>query len=208
MKLYTFDVAPNPRRVNLFLAYKGITLSTEQINLRAGAQFTAEFRAINPQCTVPVLQLDDGSVLCEVIEICWYLEQLHPQRPLFGTDAIAQARVLGWDHYIYMNGLIAVAEVLRNTSKAFKDRAVPGPDSLLQLPELEARGRQRLQWFWQRLEQRLASSPFLAGNDFSFADIDALAVVDFAGWVKEQVPENCARLRDWAARVKLTLKLD
>ena len=208
MKLYTFDAAPNPRRVTLFLAYKGITLPTEQVNLRENAQFTAEFRAINPQCTVPVLQLDDGSVLCEVIEICWYLEQLYPERPLFGTDSITQARVLGWDHYIYMDGLTAVAEVLRNTSKSFKDRAVPGPDSLLQLPELEARGRQRLQWFWQRLEQRLASSPFLAGNHFSFADIDALAVIDFAGWVKERLPENCSRLRDWVERVKLTLQLE
>jgi glutathione S-transferase len=113
MKLYTFDPAPNPRRVKLFLTYKGIDLPTVQIDLRQGAQFSKEFRAINPRCIVPALQLDDGSVLCDAIAICWYLEKLYPQKPLMGTEPLQQAQILSWDQRIYSDGFYAVADVHR-----------------------------------------------------------------------------------------------
>src|ERR1017187_6905662 len=79
LKLYTFDAAPNPRRVNLFLGYKGIQIPSKQINLREGQQFSSDYRAVNPRCIVPALQLDDGTVLCDAIAICWYLESRSPQ---------------------------------------------------------------------------------------------------------------------------------
>jgi glutathione S-transferase len=185
MKLYTYDTAPNPRRVGLFLAYKGIQLPTEQVDLRCGGQFSPEYAAINPRCIVPALQLDDGTVLCDGIAICWYLESLHPQRPLLGTE-----------------GFLPVAEALRNRSDAFKDRAVTGPARIAQIPELEARGRQRLQSLWQRLEEHLGGREFLVGDAVTLADIDALVVVDFAGWIKEHVPADRPRIHAWYQRVK------
>lgn len=205
MQLFTFDGAPNPRRVNLFIRYKGIEIPTRQINLREGEQLGEEYRRINPRCIVPALQLDDGSVLCEGVAICWYLESLYPQRPLMGVGAQQQAQVLSWDHLVFADGLMPVAEALRNRSAAFKDRALPGPGSVPQIPELELRGRQRLQLFWQYLDAHLQGREFILGNALTLADIDAFTVIDFAGWIKERVPDSCTNLNRWAAHVKSLL---
>ena len=205
MKLYTYDAAPNPRRVNLFLGYKGIELPTEQVNLRAGDQFSAEFRAISPRCVVPALQLDDGTVVCDGIAICWYLESLYRQKPLMGGDPVQQAQIMSWDHYIFTEGILAVAEALRNGHPAFKDHALPGPEPIAQIPELEARGRRRLQLFWQRLEEHLDGRPFLVGNAITLADIDAFVAVGFAGWIKERVPQTKLRLQEWHQRIEKLL---
>lgn len=206
MKLYTFDVAPNPRRVNLYLGYKGVQIPSQQIDLREGQQFSAEYRAINPRCTVPALQLDDGTVLCDAIAICWYLESRFPQKPLLGGGSLLQAQVLSWDAYIFSDAILPVAEALRNRSTAFKDRAVPGPGRVAQIPELESRGRQRLQLFWQALDDYLDGREYLVGNDITLADIDAFVVVEFAGWIKERVPENRFRLQAWHKRVAALLQ--
>ena len=205
MKLYTFDAAPNPRRVNLFLGYKGIQIPSRQINLREGQQFSADYKAVNSRCTVPALQLDDRTVLCDAIAICWYLEGLFPQKPLFGGGSLLQAQVLSWDAYIFSDAFLPVAEALRNRSQAFKDRAVPGPGRVAQIPELEARGRQRVQLFWQHLDEHLDGREYLVGNAITMADIDAFVVVDFAGWIKERVPENRTRVQVWYERIKALL---
>jgi glutathione S-transferase len=205
LKLYTFDGAPNPRRVSLFLGYKDIQLPSQQINLREGEQFSAAYRALNPRCTVPALQLGDGTVLCDAIAICWYLESRFPQRPLFGGEPLLQAQVLSWDTYILSDAFLPAAEALRNRHEAFKDRAVPGPERVAQIPELEARGRQRLQLFWQYLDEHLNGRDYLVGSAITMADIDAFVVIDFAGWIKERVPENRARLQAWYQRIKALL---
>jgi glutathione S-transferase len=208
MKLYTFDAAPNPRRVNLFLTYKGIELPTQQVDLRTGQQFSADFTAISPRCIVPVLQLDDGTVLCDGVAICWYLESRYPQRPLLGTGPLQQAQILSWDQYVCTEGFLPVAEALRNRSDSFKDRAVTGPERIRQIPELESRGRQRLLSFWQRLDEHLVGREFLVGNAITLADIDALVVVDFAGWIKERVPEDRQHLQAWYQRIKSLLAVN
>jgi glutathione S-transferase len=205
MKLFTFDAAPNPRRVNLFLAYKGIDIPKVQINLREAEQLGEAYKAINPRCIVPALQLDDGTVLCDGIGICWYLESLYPQRPLLGTNALQQAQVLSWEHMSFADGFVPAADVLRNRSGAFKDRALPGPEAVPQIPELEARGRQRLARFWRYLDGHLQGREFLVGNSLTFADINALVITDFAGWSKQYVPEDCARTHAWLARVRALL---
>jgi glutathione S-transferase len=202
MKLYTFDPAPNPRRVNLFIAYKGIELPTEQINLRELEQLSEPFKSLNPRCVVPALQLDDGTVLCDGIAICWYLEKQFPQKPLLGTTPLEQAQVLSWDQFIFTDGFLAVADGLRNRSEAFKNRAVPGPVQIAQIPELEARGRARLQIFWPQLEQHLEGRDYLVGNAPTFADINALVTIDFAGWIKEKLPAQNTRTHAWYERVK------
>jgi len=180
MKLYDFGRAPNPRRVRIYLAEKGIDIPTVDVNLREGEQLSAEFLAINPGAMVPVLEIDDGDYLSECIAICKYLEALHPEPSLFGEDATGEARVLMWNNIVENEGMFAVAEVLRNSLPAFQNRALPGPLDLAQIPALVERGRARCDNFFDRIEQRLSDSLFLAGDAFSMADITLLVVVDAA----------------------------
>jgi glutathione S-transferase len=205
MKLYTFEIAPNPRRLKLFLQYKGIDIETETINIRDGEQFTDAFKAINPSCTVPALQLDDGTILSDVIGACLYLESQYPEKPLFGTTPLEQAQIVAWDHSIFVEAFVAVAEMLRNSSEAFKGRALPGTVTIEQIPELIERGQIRLQDFFQRLEIHMAGRDYIVGDAISLADIDAFVVCDFAGWVKQSIPENCTQLQEWYQRVKKEL---
>lgn len=195
MKLYNFEIAPNPRRVKLYLQYKGIEIDTETVDIRAREQFTDEFKAINSFCTVPTLVLDNGDTLIDAVSICLYLESLHPEKPLFGSTPLEQAQVLGWDHRIFTDGLSAVAEILRNQGDMFKGRSLPGQIGLEQIPALVPRGKKRLQGFFANVEQHMQGRDYLVGEQLSFADIDFLVVCDFAGWVAEKIPEECVNLQ-------------
>ena len=143
MKLYDYQLAPNPRRVRIFLAEKGITLPTVQVDLRAGEQFTPEFRAINPECTVPVLEFDDGRRIAEVIAICLYFELAHPEPALMGVGAQDRAIVADWHHRIERQGFWAIGDAFRNSAPGLMGRALPGPDDYEQIPALAERGRAR-----------------------------------------------------------------
>jgi glutathione S-transferase len=208
MHLYTFDPAPNPRRLGLFLAHKGIEIDSTQVDLMKLEQLGEAFRRINPLGTVPALQLDDGTLLTEVIGMCDYLESLHPERPLMGTTPLARAQVLSWDHQIYMSAFTAIAEILRNGNPAFADRALPGPIPVAQIPELVERGRQRLRHVWKGFNAALTDRDFLVGDSPTLADIDLLVCIEFAGWVKESVPEEYSALLDWRARARQALAGD
>jgi glutathione S-transferase len=201
MKLYDYAPAPNPRRARMFLAEKGIAISTVQVDLRANAQFTPEFRAVNPDCTVPVLELDDGTRLADVMAICVYFEVLQPQPELMGTGALDRATVTAWQREVERDGFFAVAEALRNSSPAFKGRALPGADDYEQIPALAERGRVRVGNFFRTLDARLAAHEFVAGDAFSIADITAVVAVDFARWIRLAVPEELINLRRWHANV-------
>lgn len=201
MKFYDCKTAPSPRRVRIFLAEKGIELETVQVDLGSGEQFGSAFRRINPDCVVPVLELDDGRCISEVIAICHYLEELHPEPPLFGRTPEERAEVLMWNAKVEQQGLWAVADAFRNTAKGLVDKALPGPDSYSQIPELAERGRARVQAFYQRIDARLADRHFIAGDFFSVADISALAVVDFAAWLKMTLPEDAVNVARWYATV-------
>lgn len=201
MLLYTYDPAPNPRRLRLFLDFKGIELPSRQVDLRRHEQFEPDYRAINPRCIVPALQLDDGSVLCDALAICLYLESLYPERPLFGTDPLERARIVSWDQYLYTDAFLPIADALRNSHPAFAGHAVTGPDSVEQIPALAERGRNRLPAFWCALDRALQGREFLVGDQPSFADIDALVMISFAGWIREMVPEDCVHLQRWRQRV-------
>lgn len=207
MKLYTYDPAPNPRRLALFMQYKGISIDTQQVDLGTAEQLGEAYRAINPECSVPALQLDDGTVLTEVIGICVYLESLYPDKPLLGTSALEKALVISWVQRIVASMTSAIASMLRNRSKAFANRALPGPLDLPQIPELVERGRLQLEHFLPKVDTELAGRPWLAGDNFSFADIDLLVGVDFMAWVKQQVPEECTHVHDWYRRAKAELGL-
>jgi glutathione S-transferase len=198
MKLYDYKLAPNPRRVRVFLAEKGITVPSVQVDLRASEQFTPEYRAINPECTVPVLEFDDGRRLAEVIAICLYFELAHPQPALMGgTGAQDRAIVADWHHRIERQGFWAVGDAFRNSVPGLRGRALPGPDDYEQIPALAERGHARVQRFFAMLNRELANREFVAGERYTIADIMALVTVDFAGRINLSIPEGCAHLRRW-----------
>jgi glutathione S-transferase len=197
MRLFDFHRAPNPRRVRIFIAEKGIEVPRVNVNLFHMEQLTPEFRAINPGATVPVLETDDGIYLSECIAICKYLESLYPDPCLFGSGAAAQARILMWNSIIEHEGFHAVAEMLRNWSPGFRNRVFPGLQDIEQTPELIERGRKRSKQFFDRIEKRLQESPFIAGDSFSVADITLLAIVDFSDWVELEVRASRPDLDRW-----------
>ncbi len=200
MKLYTYDPAPNPRRLGLFLKLKGIAIETQQVDLMTNEQLTDAYRAIVPTCTVPALVLDDGTVLTEVIGIYTYLEQLHPTSPLMGGTAVERAQVISWCHRVFSGLMLAIAGVLRNKSKAFQNRALPGPLDTPQIPEMVERGLLQVRYLLPELDAHLAGSTWLTGENFTAADIDLLVATDFLAWIKEPLPENCTHLKDWHQR--------
>lgn len=197
MKFYDCATAPSPRRARMVIAEKRIDMETVEVDLRAGQQFSEDFMAVNPGCTVPVLVTDEGEALCENAAIVRYLEALYPDPPLLGTSPIEQARVAEWVWRTEFEGLISVMEVLRNTSKAMKDRALPGPDPVPQIPELAERGMARGQRFFKTLDKRLSETPWLAGDTFSFADISAFVFVEFGAWVKMVPGDDLQALSKW-----------
>ena len=201
MKFYDCTTAPSPRRVRIFLAEKGIELDTVQVDLGSGEQFSAEFRKINPECVVPVLELDNGHYISEVVAICHYLEEMYPEPTLFGSTPEERATVLMWNAKVEQLGLWAVADAFRNSVKALTNNALPGPDNYLQIPELAERGRLRVGQFFKRLDGRLADNEYVAGDRYSVADISALATVDFAAWIKITVPESTVNLARWYEQV-------
>ncbi len=205
MKLYTYDVAPNPRRLGLFLKYKGIELDTQQIDLGTKEQHGDEYGKINPLRTVPALVTDEGAVLTEVIAQCVYLEELHPEKPLLGSTPLEKAQVINWDHRLFLTGFMAIADAFRNSHPAFKGSGMPGPLAVEQIPELAERGMLRLKHFWPAMDDQLGKSSWVTGDNFSFADIDMFCIVEFAGWIKEGIPEDCAHLKAWHERASAEL---
>lgn len=201
MKFYDCKTAPSPRRVRIFLAEKGLELETVQVDLANGEQFSEAFRKLNPDCVVPVLELDDGQCISEVLAICSYLEALHPTPAILGETPEAKARTLMWNAKVEQQGLLAMADTFRNSAAGLADKALPGPDAYPQIPELAARGRQRVDRFMRAMDERLASSAYLAGDVFSLADISALVFVDFAAWVKIRLPAGADNVRRWYGEV-------
>jgi glutathione S-transferase len=197
MKLYDCAGAPSPRRVRIFLAEKGIAVPTVQIDLRHGEQFTEAFRAINPDCTVPVLELDDGTRIADAVGICVYFEAVRPAPPLMGSDPQSKTVIAAAQRRAERDGFQAVVEAFRNSTPGMKGHSLPGPDGYEQIPALAARGRARVLRFFERMEAELAGRAFVCGPDYSIADITTLVTVDFAKWIKLAIPEGSVHLRRW-----------
>ena len=197
MKFYDCKTAPSPRRVRIFIAEKGIAIETVQVDLGSGEQFSDAYRKINPDCVVPALELDNGTCISEVLAICHYLEERHPEPALLGVTAEARAAVLMWNSKVEQQGFMAMAEAFRNAAKGLQDRAITGPEPYAQIPELAERGRKRVVQFFNRLDGQLGKNQFVAGERYSMADISALVVVDFAGRSKIPIPDDAQNLRRW-----------
>jgi glutathione S-transferase len=195
--LYDCATAPSPRRARILLAEKGIDHATVQIDLRNQEQLSDAFRAINPQCTVPALKTEDGLVLTDNASITAYLEARYPQPPLLGTTPSEKAEIASWHWRVEFEGLLAIAEALRNSAPAMVNRALPGPVDYAQIPELAQRGLARVQQFMDMLEKHLAGREFIAANQFSIVDITAVVAIDFARVVRVKPGEQHINLRRW-----------
>jgi len=197
MKFYDCQTAPSPRRARIFIAEKGLDIETIEIDLGTGEQFGDAFRRLNPRCTVPVLELDDGTTITENIGIATYLEAAYPAPPLMGTTHQEKALIATWNARIEFEGLLPIADAFRNRTKGMKDHAITGPTKYAQIPALAERGLERAREFFGTLDQRLATSTFIAGEVYSLADITALCIVDFAAWVKVAIGEDQINLERW-----------
>lgn len=198
---YDCTPAPSPRRARIVLAEKGIAHDVRIVDLSKGEQLSAEFRAINPACTVPALVLDDGAVLTDNAGIAAWAEAAYPDPPLLGTAPLEKAAVASWNSRLEGECFMAIAEVLRNTARGMKDRALPGPENYAQIPELAERGRARLIHFLDRFEAHMTGRDWVATDSFSLADITAGVALDFAGWVKVDANEARPAIAAWRARL-------
>ena len=173
-----------------------------QVDLRNGEQFSPAFRAINPDCTVPALALDDGTVIADAVAICGYLEELHPEPPLIGATPQERAVVTALNRQIERDGFFAAMDAFRNTAKGLKGRALPGSARLRADPGAcrarPRRGSSISSAPWMRASPTANSWP---AARFTIADISTLVLTDFAGWAKLSIPEECAHLHRWHAAV-------
>jgi len=201
--LYDCATAPSPRRARILLAEKGIAHATVEVDLRRGEQLGHAYRELNPQCTVPALRTDDGLLLTDNAAITAYLEACFPEPPLLGITPQEKAEIASWQWRIEFEGLLAIAEALRNSAPAMAHRALPGPVDYEQIPELAQRGLARLQQFFVVLNDHLAGRDYIATHRFSIADISAVVAVDFARAVRLKPGEQHPHLQRWRSAMAL-----
>ena len=201
--LYDCATAPSPRRARILLAEKGVAHATVQIDLRTNEQLGDAYRRVNPQCTVPALRTDEGPLLTDNAAIAAWLEARFPDPALQGTTPAEKAEVASWNWRIEFDGLLAIAEALRNGSPAMANRALPGPVDYAQIPALAERGRARVQQFFEVLDAHLATREFIATDRFSIADITAVVAVDFARVVRIKPGAAHPHLQRWRAAMGL-----
>jgi glutathione S-transferase len=195
MKLYDGGRAPNPRRVRVFLAEKGISVPTEQVDLGKMAHRSEAYTAINPLQRVPALVLDDGTIITESIAICRYFEAQQPEPPLFGVGAKDAALVEMWQRRVELHLLGPISHVFRNSHPAMAAMEVP------QVPAWAEANKPRIMDFLGLLDGELKDRRYVAGDRFTVADITGLISVDFMKPAKLAVPETFAHVRRWHAEV-------
>jgi glutathione S-transferase len=194
MKIHESRNAPNPRRVRVFLAEKGIQVPYEEVDIGRAVNRGEEFRKKNPLSTVPVLELDDGSFISESVAICRYFEELQPQPPLFGADAKQRALVEMWNRRMEFNILQPIADAFRQRHDFFKGR-------IRQLAEYAEVQRLNAEDGLDWLDRELASRHFIAGEQFSIADITAVVAIDFGRVSKIAIKPDQLNLARWHAEV-------
>jgi glutathione S-transferase len=195
MKLYDFPLAPNPRRVRIFAAEKGIRIPLEQVDIFAAKNRTPEFLKKNPSGGLPVLELDDGTCLAESIAICRYLEGLHPEPNLMGRDFREQAFIEMWNRRMEMELFGVVGRAFQNTAELFKGR-IP------QFADYGAAQRAQAGQRLVRLDGELANREFIAADRYTIADVTALVAIDLgANMAGIAIPGNLSNLKRWHASV-------
>ena len=196
MKLYDGGRAPNPRRVRIFLAEKGISVPLVPVDMGAMEHRGGEVAARNPLRRLPVLELDDGTVLCESVAICRYFEELRPEPALFGRGALGKAEVEMWQRRVELNLFMPVSQAFRHVHPAMKEWEVP------QVAEWGEANKPKALEFLVLLDAELALREFAAGDEFSIADITGLVAIDFMKPARIEVPPEFSNVLRWYAAVK------
>ena len=190
MKLYDSKLAPNPRRVRIFLAEKGVEVPVVQVDIGKAENRRPEFLAKNPMGTLPVLELDDGTCIAETVAICRYFERTQPEPPLMGVGAKGEAVVEMWQRRMELELALPIMQVFRNTHAFFQGR-IP------QVPEYgevcRAAALKRLEW----LDRELAGRPFVAGDAYTIADVTALCGIDFGKVTGNRIAPEWKHLARW-----------
>lgn len=194
MKLYDFALAPNPRRVRIFLAEKGVTVPTEQVDLAQGANRSEEGLRRNPFGGLPVLELDDGTCIAESVAICRYFEELHPQPPLMGVDTVDRARVEMWNRRMEMELFRHIAGYFQHTSEFFKNR-------IRQLPDVAASSKDTALARMRLVDGLIADRRFIAGERYTIADVTALCAFGLGAMAGLSIPADLENLTRWHAEV-------
>ncbi|MGV7241137.1 glutathione S-transferase [Caballeronia sp. M23-90] len=198
MRLYQSSASPNSRRVRIFLAEKDLAIPFIPVDLGVKEQFSDAYTAVNSRQVVPTLVLTNGTSIGEVPAIWRYLEEVAPLPPLLGTAPQEKALITMWERRMELEGFAAVMEAVRNTAPGLAGRALAGPHNYNQIPALVERSVERVKNFYIDLNTRLSQTPYVAGAQFSAADITAFATIDFAnGALKMPVPEEYASLKRW-----------
>ena len=190
MKIYDYKLAPNPRRVRVFLAEKGLKVPLEKVDIMKGVNRQPPFLAKNPLGGIPVLELDDGRLLAESVAICRYFEVLHPEPALFGTGAFEMATVEMWNRRIELALFVPVGMVWAHLHELTKTR-------IKQIPEVGEQSRKVVEARYRWLDEELANRPYLAGEKFSIADITLLIVIDFAKFNNISIQPDQKNLARW-----------
>lgn len=194
MKIYNSSTAPNPRRVRVFLAEKGIQVPYEEVDIVKAVNRGPEFLKKNPMAAVPVLELDDGTCIAESVAICRYFEEIYPHPPLFGVDAKDCAIVEMWNRRMEFALLIPIADAFRQRHEFFKGR-------IRQVPEYAETQRLNAEDNLQWLDGELADRPFIAGERFTIADITAMVAIDFGRVSKIAIKSGQKNLARWHIEV-------
>ena len=202
MKLYVWNIAPNPRRVLITLKEKGIEVPMQDVGVPGKPILDPAYLEKFGHRRVPVLELDDGTILCEAMAICRYFETLHPEPAMMGTGAREIALVEMWERQSEHEGLLAVSEAFRNAKRSFSGRPLAGiAQDVQQIPALIERGKLRVVLFYEKLDRRLGEARYLAGDRFTVADVTAICSVDFAKFIDMPIPAACTSLGRWHAEV-------
>ena len=196
MKLFDGGMAPNPRRVRIYLAEKGIEVPTEPVDMGAMEHKSEKVTSRNPLQRLPLLELDDGTVIAESIAICRYFEELNPEPPLFGTDALEKAQVEMWQRRIELHFLFTVAQVFRHTHPAMAEWEVP------QVPEWAEANRDRAVEFIRFLDGHLEGRDFLITGRFTIADVTAMVASSFMKPAKIAVPDDVPNFHRYVDAMK------
>lgn len=196
MKLYDGGKAPNPRRVRIFLAEKGIEVPLVPVDMGALEHKGIAVTARNPLQRLPVLELDDGTILTESVAICRYFEELHPTPPLLGEGALGKAVVEMWQRRMELNLMMPVAQAFRHIHPAMREWEVP------QIAEWGEANKPKALAFLELLDGELAQREYAAGDAFSIADITGLIAMDFMKPARIQAPDSLANVKRWYAALK------
>lgn len=191
MKLFDGGRAPNPRRVRVFLAEKGIEVPVVPVDMGAMEHRSEQVRSRNPLQGLPVLELDDGTILTETVAICRYFEEIQPAPPLFGEGAVGRALVEMWQRRVELELFLRVAHAFRHIHPAMKEWEVP------QIPEWGEANKPKVTKFLHFLDGELANREFIAGDAYTIADITGLIAIDFMKPARIALPDDCVHVRRW-----------